>query len=106
MAWPDSGSPYERRSIVQGMRVRDEDGKKLGHVALIGQEHLYVRRWPFSPHWTEVPLARVRHVSRGEVLLEGRAAGRQVKAGREAHGEIPTLTHPLTETAGWGDART
>ncbi|MCY1019323.1 hypothetical protein [Pyxidicoccus sp. MSG2] len=105
MAWPESASPYERRSIVQGMRVRDEDGKKLGHVALIGQEHLYVRRWPFSPHWTEVPLSRVRHVARGEVLLEGRSAGRQVVASRSLHGEIPTQTHPLTEPAGWGEAR-
>ncbi|WP_223760610.1 hypothetical protein [Myxococcus sp. RHSTA-1-4] len=106
MAWPESASPYERRSIIQGMRVRDEGGKKLGHVALIGQEHLYVRRWPFSLHWTEVPLSRVRHVSRGEVLLEGRSAGRRVEAGRALHGEIPTLTHPLTEPGGWSDAHT
>ena len=37
MAWPQAASPYERRSIIRGMRVRDEDGKKLGHVAFIGQ---------------------------------------------------------------------
>ena len=106
MAWPEPASPYERRSIIQGMRVRDEGGKKLGHVALIGQEHLYVRRWPFSLHWTEVPLSRVRHVSRGEVLLEGRSAGRRVEADRALHGEIPTLTHPLAEPGGWSDAHT
>lgn len=105
MGWPESASPYERRSIIRGMRVRDEDGKKLGHVALIGQEHLYVRRWPFSLHWAEVPLSRVRHVSRGDVLLEGRAEGRRVEADRALHGEIPTQTHPLAEPAGWGDAR-
>ncbi|MFP2904980.1 hypothetical protein ACLESD_07980 [Pyxidicoccus sp. 3LFB2] len=104
MAWPESASPFERRSIIQGMRVHDGGGKKLGHVALIGQEHLYVRRSPFSRHWTEVPLARVRQVTRGAVLLEGQESGRQVAADRRLHGEIPTHTHPLTELAGWSGA--
>lgn len=104
MAWSESTSPYERRSIIRGMRVRDEDGRKLGHVALIGQRHLYVRRWPFSPHWGEVPLERVRHVSRGEVWLEGREAGRVVEADKALHGEIPTQTHPLADPVGWTHA--
>jgi hypothetical protein len=104
MAWSEATSPYERRSIIRGMRVRDEDGRKLGHVALIGQEHLYVRRWPFSLRWGEVPLARVRHVSRGEVWLEGREAGRRVEADKALHGEIPTQTHPLADPVGWTHA--
>ncbi|WP_164017596.1 hypothetical protein [Pyxidicoccus trucidator] len=104
MAWPEPASPYARRSIIQGMRVHDGGGKKLGHVALIGQEHLYVRRWPFSRHWTEVPLARVRQVTRGEVVLDGPEGGRRVEAGRGLHGEIPTQTHPLTEPVGWNSA--
>ena len=104
MAWPDSASPYERRSIIRGMRVHDEEGKKLGHVALIGQEHLYVRRWPFSLHWAEVPLSRVRQVTRGAVVLEGRTLGPLVEADKALHGEIPTQTHPLAEPVGWGEA--
>ncbi len=102
MAWPETASPYARRSIIQGMRVHDEAGTKLGHVALIGQEHLYVRRWPFSLHWAEVPLSRVRQVTRGEVVLGGREAGRLVAADKALHGEIPTQTHPLAEPEGWG----
>lgn len=105
MAWPESASPYERRSIIQGMRVLDGAGKKLGHVALIGQEHLYVRRWPFSLHWSEVPLSRVRHVSRGAVELEGTSAGRRVEADKALRGEIPTQTYPLTDPMG-GSAHT
>ncbi|MFP2927024.1 hypothetical protein ACLESO_17845 [Pyxidicoccus sp. 3LG] len=104
MAWPGSASPYERRSIIQGMRVRTEDGTKLGYVALIGREHLYVRHWPFARWWTQVPLSRVRHVARGAVLLEGRDTGRRVPAEREAHRELPTHTLPLAEPAGWGNA--
>jgi hypothetical protein len=104
MAWPERESPYARRSIIRGMRVCDEDGKKLGHVALIGQEHLYVRRWPFSFRWSEVPLSRVRQVTRGAVVLEGREVGRLVEADKALHGEIPTQTHPLTDPGGWGGA--
>jgi hypothetical protein len=101
MAWPETASPYARRSIIRGLRVRGADGTKLGHVALIGQEHLYVRRWPFSLHWAEVPLSRVREVTRGEVVLEGHEAGRLVEADKALHGEIPTQTHPLTDPAAW-----
>ncbi|MCP3139687.1 hypothetical protein [Pyxidicoccus xibeiensis] len=103
MAWPESGSPFERRSIIQGMRVRAGDGTKLGYVAVVGEEHLYVRRWPFSRWWAEVPMSRVRHVGRGAVLLEGQDAGRRVPAGRPEAGELPTYTLPLTEPAGWKD---
>ena len=97
MAWPDIASPYERRSLTSGLRVRDESGAMLGYVALIGQEHLYARRWPFSRHWTEYALSRVRHVSRDTVLLEGQTPGRVVTADKSAHAEIPTQTLPLAQ---------
>ncbi|QDE93267.1 hypothetical protein BHS06_32150 [Myxococcus xanthus] len=97
MAWPTVASPYERRSLTSGLRVRDESGAMLGYVALIGREHLYARRWPFSRQWTEFPLARVRHVSRGSVFLEGQMPGRVVAADKGAHAEIPTQTLPLAE---------
>ncbi|WP_426755378.1 hypothetical protein [Myxococcus sp. Y35] len=100
MAWPTIASPYERRSLTSGLRVRDESGAMLGYVALIGQEHFYARRWPFSRRWTEYPLSRVRHVSRGAVLLEGQMPGRVVAADRGAHAEIPTQTMPLAELDG------
>ncbi|AKQ63152.1 hypothetical protein A176_000064 [Myxococcus hansupus] len=95
MAWPEIASPYERRSLTSGLRVRDESGAMLGYVALIGQEHLYARRWPFSRHWTAYPLSRVRHVSRDTVLLEGEMPGHVVAADKSAHAEIPTQTLPL-----------
>ncbi len=104
MAWPEEASPYERRSIIRGMRVRDGDGKKLGYVAHIGQEHLFVRRWPFSLHWSAVPLSRVRRVTQGAVLLEGRGPGLLQPADKRLYGEIPTQTAPLPEPVGWGDA--
>ncbi|MFP2960619.1 hypothetical protein ACLEPN_23055 [Myxococcus sp. 1LA] len=97
MAWPTVASPFERRSLTSGLRVRDESGAMLGYVALIGQEHLYARRWPFSREWTEFPLSRVRHVSRDSVFLEGQSPGRVVAADRGAHQEIPTQTRPLAE---------
>ncbi|MCP3099802.1 hypothetical protein LZ198_13085 [Myxococcus sp. K15C18031901] len=95
MAWPEVGSPYERRSIIRGMRVRDEDDTLLGYVAEIGDTHLYVRRWPFSRRWGEVPLSRVRHVARGTVRVEGR--GGAAVAPRSLHGEVVTQTLPLPE---------
>ncbi|WP_211193880.1 hypothetical protein [Pyxidicoccus fallax] len=106
MAWPELASPYERRSIIQGMKVRDEGGKKLGHVAFIGQEHLFVRRWPFSLHWSEVPLSRVRHVARGSVVLEGRFPNGLPETDKALRGEIPTQTYPLVEPPGVGAAHT
>ncbi|WP_338863295.1 hypothetical protein [Myxococcus stipitatus] len=95
MAWPEIASPYERRSIVSGMRVRDEEGTFLGYVALVSGEHLYMRRWPFSRHWGQVARARIRHVSPGVVELEGRGAVEV--APRSLHGEITTQTSPLVE---------
>ncbi|MBU8899709.1 hypothetical protein DRW03_24890 [Corallococcus sp. H22C18031201] len=89
-------SPLERRSIVQGMRVRDEDGALLGYVAFIGQEHLYVRRWPFSRQWGEVPLSAVRQVLAGAVRVEGRGPAVMTPAPPGLHGEIPTQTFPVT----------
>jgi hypothetical protein len=106
MAWPQAASPYERRSIIRGMRVRDEDGKKLGHVAFIGQAHVFVRRWPFSLHWSEVPLSRVRHVSRGAVVLEGRFPEGLPPTDKALRGEIPTQTYPLTDPVGGRGAHT
>ncbi|MCY1000494.1 hypothetical protein OWM54_25450 [Myxococcus sp. MISCRS1] len=99
MAWPETASPYERRSITRGMRVRDEGGALLGYVALLSDTHLYVRRWPFSRTWGEVPMDRVRHVSRGAVELEGRGHTAEV-APRTLHGEITTQTLPLAEPSG------
>ena len=97
MAWPTVASPYERRSLTSGLRVRDESGAMLGYVALIGREHLFARRWPFSRRWTAFPLTRVRHVSRDSVFLEGQAPGRVVVADKGAHAEIPTQTLPLAD---------
>jgi hypothetical protein len=104
MAWPAAASPYERRSIIRGMRVRDGSGRKLGHVALIGEEHLFVRRWPFSRHWFAVPRARVTRVTRGAVILEGVGAELLRPADPRLLGEIPTQTAPLAEPQGWGDS--
>ena len=98
MAWPETASPYERRSIIRGMRVRDEGGALLGFVARLSDTHLYVRRWPFSRTWGEVSMSRVRHVSRGAVELEGR--GHTEVAPRSLHGEITTQTLPLVEPGG------
>ncbi|MCE9670823.1 hypothetical protein LY474_23735 [Myxococcus stipitatus] len=95
MAWPDERSPYERRSIIRGMRVRDEDDTLLGYVAEVGDTFIYVRRWPFSRRWGQVPLTGVRHVSRGTVRVEGR--GGVAMAPRSLHGEVVTQTLPLVE---------
>ncbi|MCP3059241.1 hypothetical protein LXT21_10695 [Myxococcus sp. K38C18041901] len=102
MAWPETASPYERRSIIRGMRVRDEGGALLGYVAMLSDTHLYLRRWPFSRKWGEVPMARVRHVSRGAVELEGR--GLTEVAPHSPHGEITTQTLPLVEPGGVPEA--
>lgn len=95
MAWPDTASPYERRSIIRGMRVRDEGGALLGYVALLSGTHIYVRRWPFSQKWGQVPLSRVRHVAPGTVELEGTAPVEV--ASPSLHGEITTQTLPLVD---------
>jgi hypothetical protein len=89
-------TPSERRSLVSGMRVRAADGTLLGYVALIGQEHLYVRRSPFvrHTHWKEVPLSAIRRVFRGAVVLK-EGTGPLTAADAAFHGEIPTQTLPL-----------
>ncbi|WP_223639000.1 hypothetical protein [Corallococcus sp. EGB] len=97
MAFDDT--PFERRSIVGGMRVRAPDGKFLGYVAFIGQEHLYVRHSPFSHHWKEVPLSAVGRVLRGAVVLR-EGTGPLVAADKLHHGEILTQTHPLALVPG------
>jgi hypothetical protein len=104
MAWPEAASPYERRSIIRGMKVRDESGKKLGHVAHIGEEHLFVRRWPFSRQWSAVPKSRVARVTRGSVILDGRGDVLLKPADPRLLGEIPTQTAPLPEPQGWRDS--
>ncbi|MHA7634348.1 hypothetical protein [Corallococcus sp. M7] len=94
MAFDDT--PSERRSIISGMRVRSADGKLLGYVALIGQEHLYVRRSPFVRHrdWKEAPLSAVGRVLQGAVILK-EGTGPLAHADAMFHGEIPTQTLPL-----------
>ncbi|WP_404368379.1 hypothetical protein ACIHQR_03880 [Corallococcus coralloides] len=97
MAFDDT--PFERRSIIGGMRVRSADGKPLGYVAFIGQEHLYVRHSPFTRHWKEVPLSAVGRVLRGAVVLR-EGTGPLVPADKLHHGEILTLTLPLALVPG------
>ncbi len=104
MAWPEAASPFERRSIIRGMKVRDESGRKLGHVAHIGEVHLFVRRWPFSLRWSAVPKAKVARVTRGAVILEGQGAELLVPADKHLFGEIPTQTAPIPDPVGWRDA--
>lgn len=89
-------SPFERRSIQHGMKVRDQDGKVLGKVACIGETVLFVRQ-SFSRKVWAVPLTRVQRVTGKGVYATGR--GREAlepEAGR-LHTEIVTAIHPLTE---------
>jgi hypothetical protein len=97
MAFDDT--PFERRSIIGGMRVRSADGKMLGYVAFIGQEHLYVRHSPFTRHWKEVPLSAVGRVLPGAVVLR-EGTGPLVPADKQHHGEILSQTHPLALVPG------
>ena len=98
MAW--KGSPFERRSIQAGMRVRTEDGTALGRVAVIGREVLYVRRRRFSRGWRAVPLARVCRVTGGDVYVTGTPTEVSEVVTRERLlTEIPTYTHPLAEAS-------
>lgn len=88
---------FERRSIIRGMHVRAADGTLLGYVALIGQEHLYVRSSPFISHrhWKEVPVSAVGGLLHGDVVLK-EGTGPLAKADPSFHGEIPTQTLPFT----------
>ncbi len=98
MAWMDS--PFERRTIRSGMRVRTEDGTKLGRVAMIGREVVYVQRHRFSRDWRAVSLARVCRVTGGDVYVTGTPAEVSEGVTRERlRTDIPTYTHPLAEAA-------
>ncbi|MCY1082323.1 PRC-barrel domain containing protein [Archangium lansingense] len=89
-------SPFERRSIQHGMKLRDQDGKVLGKVACIGETVLFMRQ-RFSRKVWAVPLARVERVAGKGVYVAGR--GREAlepEAGR-LHTEIVTAIYPLAE---------
>jgi hypothetical protein len=88
-------TPFERRSIISGMHVRSADGALLGYVALIGQEHVYVRRSPFNRRWKEVPLSAIGRVLSGTLVLK-EGTGPLADADKGFHGEITTQTFPLT----------
>lgn len=101
-AWVDS-SPFERRSIQAGMRVRAADGTVLGRVAAIGRDSLYVRPWCFSRLWRAVPLSLLAGLHEGDVYLSGPAPGAAEPVLPEVlHADIPTFTHPLAEASGEG----
>ncbi|WP_224246781.1 PRC-barrel domain containing protein [Hyalangium gracile] len=95
MAWWDSA--MERRSIQAGMRVRTQDGKRLGWVLLIGREVLYVRPWRFSRREYAVPLSRVTGVTGRAVTVTGTPAELCQPVGERLLHDIPTHIHPLAE---------
>lgn len=98
-AWVDS-SPFERRSIQSGMRVRAADGTVLGHVARIGQERVYVRK-RFSRRWRAVPLSRVERIHGGEVFVAGPpSAATEPVTDELLAADLRTFTHPLAEASG------
>ena len=88
-------SPFERRSIQHGMKVRDQDGKVLGKVACIGETVLFVRQ-RFSRKVWAVPLERVERVTGKGVYVAGRGQVLEPEAGR-LRTEIVTAIHPLAE---------
>jgi hypothetical protein len=102
MAWWDSA--LERRSIQAGMRVRTQEGKRLGRVLLIGREVLYVRPWRFSRREFAVPLARVARVTGAGVYVTGSPSELREPVGDRLAHDIPTHIHPLAEPATTGHA--
>jgi hypothetical protein len=103
MAWVDS-SPFERRSIQSGMRVRAADGTVLGHVARIGRERVYVRK-RFSRRWRAVPLTRVERIHGGEVFVAGPPAEATEPVTDELlASDLRTFTYPLAAASGEGHA--
>lgn len=104
MAWWDS--PVERRSIQTGMRVRTQDGQRLGRVFLIGREVMYVRPWGFSRKRKEfaVPLSRVTAVTGGHVSVQGSPSELHEPVGDRYLHDIPTHIHPLAEASTTGHA--
>jgi hypothetical protein len=102
MAWWDSA--LERRSIQAGMRVRTQDGKRLGRVMLIGRDVLYVRPWGFSlrRHEFAVPLSRVARVTGRGVYVRGVTSELHEPVGERLLHDIPTHIHPLAEASATG----
>ncbi|XXF77498.1 PRC-barrel domain containing protein [Myxococcaceae bacterium GXIMD 01537] len=98
VVWEDD-SPYERRSIQSGMRVRAGDGQVLGRVAFIGRERLYLRRQRFArvDHWRAVPLTRVERLLGGDVIVQG--ADTEPVSLEAFHADVPTATYPLAEAS-------
>jgi hypothetical protein len=89
-------SPFERRSIQHGMKVRDEDGAVVGTVKCIGETVLFVRQ-RFSRKLCAVPLSHVRRVTGGAVYVLGRAHGAVEPVGDRWGREIVTAVYPLAE---------
>jgi hypothetical protein len=102
MAWWDSA--LERRSIQSGMRVRTQDGERLGRVMLIGRDVLYVRPWGFSSRRREfaVPLSRVVRVTGRGVVVQGAPSELREPVGERRLYDIPTHNHPLAEASATG----
>jgi hypothetical protein len=99
--WVDE-SPFERRSLQAGMRVRTADGRTLGRVARVGQTRFYVRK-RLSKVWVAVALARVERIHVMDVYVSGTAGEVAEPVTREMlEAEIPTYTHPLAEASGAG----
>jgi hypothetical protein len=105
MAWWDS--PLERRSIQAGMRVRAQDGKRLGRVMFIGRDVLYVRPWRFSSRRRQfaVPLSRVARVTGQGVYVQGAPSELHEPVGDRLLHDIPTQVHPLAEASATGHVR-
>lgn len=79
-------SQFDRRSFKSGMFVRAADGKKLGTIAVCGDQKLYLRKSAFSHQRFAAPWSAVEKISRGEVFL---------KAGQDALEDVGT--GPLPE---------
>ncbi|PTL83496.1 hypothetical protein DAT35_13455 [Vitiosangium sp. GDMCC 1.1324] len=94
-------SPFERRSIQHGMKVRGQDGKVLGHVAFIGETVLFVRQ-RFSRELKAVPLSHVERVTGRGVYVLGRSHGAVEPVGDRLGREIITFVYPLAEPFGAG----
>ena len=61
----------ERLSITHGMRVRSQDGKKLGLVDRCGDEHVLIRPRNFSHHRRAIPYRAIKSLDDGYVWLKG-----------------------------------
>jgi hypothetical protein len=97
MAWWDSA--MERRSIQSGMKVRTQEGTRLGRVMFIGRDVLYVRPWRFSRREFAVPLSRVVRVTGRGVDVAGPPSELHEPVGDRLLHDIPTQVHPLAEAS-------